>query len=341
MAENELGRFQYEPLKSSPLAPAAMVRLGQIMRNSRRAEAAVKLLTGARAEHEAELMKDPSKMVWAAALRYELGMALKESGKYAEAQEVLQSALKDFPSQPQAAEIPWRIAQCKREAGMEQLLPIRKLFGRRDAAEQTHTALAGALDQLRQAGKMMIAEAKRKSEEPELAAQIAFEAGGCWRTVADYESEAARVAAQEEAQRMKQQRGKQRLIGPATKPATQPAAAQPMVGAVQESEKEARACYQAILQIAPDSPTATDAKAALAELDQPRPVGGARRKAMNAVAPSRFELPVVLNLNGTGEFPRLAPFVRSDSSDLADEGAGMLDEGLLGRQFSLPEVSGR
>ncbi len=220
---------------------------------------------------------------------------------------------------------------------MEQLLPIRKLFGRRDAAEQTHTALAGGLDQLRQAGKMMITEAKRKSEEPELAAQIAFEAGGCWRTVADFESERARAAAAEEAQKMRQ-RGKQKLIAPSTRPAaTQAVAMQPVVGAGQESEKEARACYQTILQIAPDSPTAAEAKAALAELDQARPLGAARRKAINAVAPTRIELPVILNLDGTAEFPQLAPFVRSASSDLADEGAGMLDEGLLNRRFELTE----
>jgi len=341
MAENELGRFQYEPLNKSPLAPAALVRLGQIMRNSRRAEAAAKLLSGARVEHEAELMKDPSKIVWAAALRYELGMALKESGKYAEAEEVLQSMLKDFANQPQAAEIPWRVAQCKREAAMEQLLPVRKLFGRRDAAEQTHTAMATALDQLRSAGKMMIAEAKKKSEDPELAAQMAYEAGGCWRTVADFENEAARIAAQEEAQRVRQ-RGRQRLNVPATRPATQPVVAAPGAlapgaGAGHESEKEARACYQAILEIAPDSLTAVEAKAAIAELDQARPSGAARRRVRDLATPARFELPAVLNLNGTGEFPRLEPFVRTTSADLTDDGTATLDEGLLNRHFSPPE----
>ena len=44
MAENELARFQYEPLKSSPLAPLAMIRLSEAMRSTRRSEAAVKLL---------------------------------------------------------------------------------------------------------------------------------------------------------------------------------------------------------------------------------------------------------------------------------------------------------
>jgi TolA-binding protein len=332
MAENELARFEFEPLKSSPLAPMAMVRLGQVMRNSRRSEAAVKLLMGARADHEGALMKDESKIVWAAALRYELGMALKESGQYAEAQGVLQSVLKDFPKQPQAAEIPWRIAQCQREAAMEQLLPVRKLFGKRDAGEAAHATFAAALGQLRQAGKMMIAEVMQKKDEPELAAQIAYEAGGCWRTVAEYEVESARIAAQEEAQKMKQ-RGKQRLAVATTKPA----ATQAVVAAGHEAQKEARACYQTILQMAPDSPTAADAKEALAELDQSRPFQAGRRKSLNTVARARADLPPVLNLDGTSEFPRLVPLMRTASVDLADEEAGVLGEGLLSRQFALPE----
>jgi tetratricopeptide (TPR) repeat protein len=332
MAENELARFQFEPLKSSALAPPALIRLGQVMRNSRRSEAAAKLLTTARAEHEQALMKDPSKIIWASALRFELGMALKESGKYTEAQEVLQSALKDFPSQPQAAEIPWRIAQCQREAAMEQLLPVRKLFGRRDSAEQARTTLGASLDQLKHAGKSMLAEAKQKKDEPELAAQIAFEAGGCWRTAAEYEEQAARISAQEEAQRIKQ-RPKQRLLTPTTKPAT----TQPTALLANDSIKEARACYQTTLEIAPDSPTASDAKAALVELDQLRPLQPAKRRSSNLVAPTRSTLPPVLNLNGSSEFPRLEPLLRTDSSDLADSETSTLDESLLSRQFSLPE----
>lgn len=331
MAENELARFQFEPLKSSPLAAPALVRLGQVMRNSRRSEAAAKMLAAVRAEHEAALMKDRSKITWAAALRFELGMALKDSGQYEQAQEVLQSFLKDFPRQPQAAEIGWRIAQCQREAAMEQLLPVRRLFGRRDSAEQTRSTLAAPLQELRQVGTMMLAEAKQKKDEPDLAAQIAYEAGGCWRTVAEYEAEAARAAAQEEAQRMKQ-RLKQRLAAPATKPATQPAAE-----TGHDSVKEARACYQAILEFSPDSPAASDAKNALAELDQARPLQIAKRRASSIVLPARYSLPLVLNLDGSAEFARLEPVLRSNSSDLTDESSGSLDEALLSRPFSLSE----
>jgi tetratricopeptide (TPR) repeat protein len=336
MAGNELARFQAEPLKSSAVAPMAMVRLGQVMRSSWRTEA-VKMLGAVRAEHESALMKDPSKLVWAAGLRYELGMALKESGKYEEAREVFESALKDFPKQPQAAEIPWRIAQCQREAAMEKLLPLRKLFGRRDGAEQAQATLTAALEQLRSAGRMMLADAKQKKDEPEFAAQIAFEAGGCWRTVAEYEAEAARVSAQEEAQRIRQQqRGRQRLAAATTKPATQPAT-QPIVAAGHEAAKEARACYATILEIAPDSPTAADARAMLAEMDQNRPMREWRGRSMRLTAASRIDLPVVLNLDGGSEFARLEPLVRNNSADLTDEQGAGLDEGLLGRGILLPE----
>jgi tetratricopeptide (TPR) repeat protein len=335
MAENELARFQYEPLKNSRLAPVALVRLGQVMRNTRRTDAAVKMLTQARADHEGSLMKDPARSAWAAALRYELGMALKEGGKYAEAQEILQSVLRDFPSDPRAAEIPWRIAQCQREAAMEQLLPNRKLFGRRDTAEQARITLAAGLEQMRQVAKVMAAEAKAKSPEPELAAQIAYEAGGCWRTVADFEAESARMAAQEEAQKQKV-RGKQRALAPATKPAaTQPAAAPG-----HDSQKEARACYRTILEIAPDSATAAEARIALAELDQTgpaRPLQLGRRRTSAVVVPTRTELPPVLNIDGNADFPKLEPFVRTASADLMDEETATLDDGLIDRTFSLPE----
>jgi len=136
---------------------------------------------------------------------------------------------------------------------------------------------------------------------------------------------------------MKQQRGKQRGNAPATRPATQPVVLASSVGAGRESEKEARACYQTILQMAPDSPTAAEAKAALAELDQARPAGAGRRKTRDFATPARFELLAVLNLQGTSEFPRLEPFVRTTSADLSDENSGMLDEGLLNRKFELPE----
>src|SRR5205814_3140779 len=77
MAENELARFQYEPLKNSPLAPAALIRLSEAMRNSRRSDAAVKLLTSAQLDYEQRLAKDPARAAWASALRFGLGIDRK------------------------------------------------------------------------------------------------------------------------------------------------------------------------------------------------------------------------------------------------------------------------
>jgi len=45
----------------------------------------------------------------------------------------------------------------------------------------------------------------------------------------------------------------------------------------------------------------------------------------------------VLNLNGSSEFARLQPLLRTNSSDLADSETSTLDESLLSRHFSLPE----
>jgi len=92
-----------------------------------------------------------------------------------------------------------------------------------------------------------------------------------------------------------------------------------------------------ILEVASESPITIEAKAALAELDQAKPLQPGRRKTSNVIMPTRVELPAVLNLNGRGEFARLELPVRSNSMDLADEQGSWLDEGLLERTFALPE----
>ena len=204
-----------------------------------------------------------------------------------------------------------------------------------------HATLARGLQQLREAGKIMIAQARDKRDEPEFAAAIAFEAGGCWRTVAEYEEQAARAAAQEEAQRMKQQRARQRFAtattSPTTQPATQPAPAQPALVADHDPQKEARACYEMILQIAPDSPTALDARAVLAEIAAAKPMKDWRAKSMRTTTTSRYELPPVLNLDGSAQFVKLDVVLRNNSPDLSDEQGAGLDEGLAARPFSLPK----
>jgi hypothetical protein len=252
---------------------------------------------------------------------------------------MLASVGRDYPKSAEAQEAAWRVAQCKREAGMEQLMLNRRLLGKRDTAEAAGAAMRKALDQLREAGKMMAEEAKvkAKAERAELAAQIASEAAWCWRMVAEFEAENARTAAQEEARMMKQRR-RERSAAPATKPATQPVpnAAE---SAAQQALKEARAYYQMMLEFAEDSALGADAKVALAELDQPASIARLARvvKRKNVPTPARTPLPAILNLKGTSELPRLEPFTREDGADLIDEAVNQLDATLLDRTILFPE----
>jgi TolA-binding protein len=260
--ENELTVFTREPLANTPIGVLGLIRLGDAMRNTRRANEAAMLLGQVRAVHEGSLAKDPAKMQWAAGLRYSLGMALKESGKYSEGAAVLASVARDYPKYPQVEEVSWRIAQCKRDMAMEQVQVNRKLMGRRgEAGVAAKGAMGSALDDLRDTAKLMMEEARAKKEtNAELAGQIGLDAAWCWQMVAQSEMELARVAAVEE---MAQ---KQRVRRAAKLPATRPVGVEMAALPMQAGEKEARGAYLAVMEMAPDSAVALEARAELAEL---------------------------------------------------------------------------
>jgi hypothetical protein len=417
--ENELTMFGRGPLADTPIGVLGLIRLGDAMRNTRRANEAAMLLGQVRAVHEGSLAKDPAKAQWAAGLRYSLGMALKEAGKYSEGAAVLASVARDYPKYPQAGEVAWRIAQCKRDMAMEQVQVNRKMVGRRgEVGVAAKAAMESALDDLRDTAKLMMEEAGAKKEtNPGIAGQIGLDAGWCWQMVAQSEMELARAAAVEE---MAQ---KQRLRRAAKLPATRPVGVDANALPMQAGEKEARAAYLAVMDFAPDSPVALEARAELAELhagrdeheqvikllegvvgavEQPEisdrlrmrlgysylakrdakaalplfeGIGQTRRspytaqarlammRARNviegvdkneaAVAPKlltmgrrrssgvidqgQVELPAVLNLEGTAEFRKMEPLVRSVGADLVDEDSGTLDERLMRRVIAEDE----
>ena len=81
----ELNRFQRDPLKNTPIAPVALLRLATLQRSQGKSAEAVKLLELCRAQHEANLIKDPRRVGLAVALRYHHGLAIKETNKLPDA----------------------------------------------------------------------------------------------------------------------------------------------------------------------------------------------------------------------------------------------------------------
>src|SRR5262249_16159527 len=125
-AINELNRFNADPLKNSPVAPVALARLGSLLRSHSKAADAAKLLGQGRQQHEANLLKDPARVEIVPMLRYQHGLALKESGKLPEARAIFESIAKDFGTRPEAVEAAWRSGQCRREESLAKIDAAQK-----------------------------------------------------------------------------------------------------------------------------------------------------------------------------------------------------------------------
>src|SRR5204863_1366656 len=98
-----------------------------------RSPEAVNLLTTVRTQQAQALLADPARAAWVPTLNYQLGLALKDSGKFAEARAAFEQLSKTFPNSPEALEASWRVGQSQREEAVTKL----------DAAHKAMTA-AGA-----------------------------------------------------------------------------------------------------------------------------------------------------------------------------------------------------
>jgi TolA-binding protein len=93
----KLPRFHQEPLSKAPIAPVALLREAQLLRQLNRAPEAVNVMAECRQKYEEELRKDPARASWVPLLRCHHGLALKEAKQDAEAAKVFQSVVQDYP----------------------------------------------------------------------------------------------------------------------------------------------------------------------------------------------------------------------------------------------------
>src|SRR4029079_3226616 len=106
-ANGELAKFQNEPFSKSPVAPLAIVKYGILLRNQKKPADAATMLGNFRTQHEAELLKDPVRREWVAAVQYQHGVALKEAAKLPEARAILEEVGRQWAGRNEAVEAIW------------------------------------------------------------------------------------------------------------------------------------------------------------------------------------------------------------------------------------------
>ena len=119
--QNELRRFQNDPLRSTPNAPLAMIRLSTLLRSQNQPQQAADVMKKCRSEYESALSNDPARAAWVPMLRYEQALALQDLHKLPEARAMLEEIVAQFPGKPDAINASWRLAQCRRLEAEEKL----------------------------------------------------------------------------------------------------------------------------------------------------------------------------------------------------------------------------
>jgi len=272
-AMNELGRFRSDPFRNSPVAPLAIVRLSSLLRSQGKAADAEKLMQECRSQHEGRVKQDPLRSEWIPLLQYEHALAIKESGKLAEARALFEQIAKQFGGRSEAANAQWRAAQCRREELVAALAAAKAAVAKPGAKPEEINAARGAIEQslkgIAQAIEVLRAQAAELGKaaagaEPHLRAL--YELAWCYRVLADAEIEAARAKLQSELlQKALAKVGKEAAA--AINPQELRAPDVPLEAVpVQASEKLSYETYAKLIAAGPETPLAIEARLELAEL---------------------------------------------------------------------------
>lgn len=278
-AQAELTRFRTDPLKGSPIAPLAWLRLAQLMRVQNKAAEAAALLLEARNTYEAGLATDPVRAPWASLLAYHHAVATKESttdpAKLVDVQKLFEAVAQKYAATPEGPEAAWRAGQCRREeAVVRQRLAFiaREKPGLKPEEVAAATKLVDdATKALADAGQFLVQQAgavAAKAAGSDVHQRLLYEAAWCFQAVADAEISTARAKLADE--QMKAWLDQQAKSLPAANAPVVPQQRRPdpplSAIAIQPAEQLARTQYQAIVAAKGDSPIAVLARLELAEL---------------------------------------------------------------------------
>ncbi len=272
-AMNELRRFSSNPLKNSPVAPLAVLRLATLLRSQNKAAEAAVELARCRQDHEAALSRDPARAGLVSLLLYHHGVALREAGKRTEARALFEQLLKQAPDRPESAEAALRSGQCLKEEAAVKLTEAENRLAQPNLKPEIQQAAVRAREsatkEMKDAISYLQAQAdrlKQKQPESETRARMLYEAAWGFRTLADLETAQARKKLQQELWQ-KRRDDLARKLGPGKPLSNVPQPEVPLSAIpLQPSETAARTHYQALLQAFPDLPIRADVCLELAEL---------------------------------------------------------------------------
>jgi len=269
-AADGLLRFLNEPLRSSPVAPLAIVRLSALLRAQGRAVEAVKILEECRAQHESALQKDPARKDWLVMIQYEYAEALRDAGKRAEALAAFDSLAKSAANRPEGVNAAWRAVQLRRDETMGIVMALRRATrgGPPEEAASAQRKIADAFSNLRRLTENLqsqVADLPKKSKGTEPHLRMLYELAWCYRVLGEGEIETARQKLQREAldnlQRKAARESSGRPPGPGRMPEIPLTSVPP-----QPAEKTAREQYLALVAASPESNLAVQARFELAEM---------------------------------------------------------------------------
>jgi TolA-binding protein len=271
-AINEFRRFGGEPLRSTPVAPLALLQLSVLLREQNKADEAAQVLEDCRKRHEKSLLQDKERAGWVATIRLHQALALQEARKFAPARSVLEALIKEFPNRPEVPEAALRRGQCLKEEARLQIDAGRKMLAppnpKPEEIARARKHVQEGWDMLRQAVRYLDAQAdqlKDKEAAASIRARMLYDAAWGYRDLAEPGIDAARDEVQK-------QRQEKRREATRKNPNQRPAAvtALPVVALVeiklQPAEAKARACYRKLIDGHADLPLANDARLELAEL---------------------------------------------------------------------------
>lgn len=272
-AINELRRFLKDPLKTSPVAPMAVLHLATLLRGQNNAAEAAKVLAQCREQHEANLLKDPARAGWVPLLQYHQGVALREAGKRREAKDVLDLVVRQSAGRPEAADAALRAGQCLREDGERKIIEAKKRLAQPNLNPADHAAAQKTLDDgtkdVREAVQYLLSQAeqlRQKQPATEARARMLYEAAWGSRMLAEQAIDSARQKKQQELwQKLRDEVAKK--TPPGRQPPFVPAPEVPLkLIPLQPAEIEVRKRYQSLIDAFPDLTINADARFELAEL---------------------------------------------------------------------------
>jgi cellulose synthase operon protein C len=262
-AINELDRFQRDPYRTKPVAPLAIVQLSSLLRAGNRAIDAVRISKECLAMDKRTSSRTTVRTEWFVPLRYEYGLAIMETGEFAEANAVFSDLVKKYPRTPEGVNSLWRSGQCQRRHLQALVVAASKAGGANDEINKSltraHTGLVTMVSQL-------TAQAKKLPAGSQANLRLIYEAAWCCRILGQREFRSASARIGKDARAMALVRKSSQTVGGLdTSKAASPAVS-PRNVPVQESEADAMKLLQQVIALAPQSAIAARSRFELAEM---------------------------------------------------------------------------